>query len=88
MQIEEDAAKRIEAQVREMVEKEYSEKLGEEKRKMMVEFERSKLELAVEHEQEMELFQQQNSLRLAAFRQEAEEQKTVAVRRTQDAVRA
>jgi hypothetical protein len=50
VQIEEDAAKRIEAQVREMVEKEYSEKLDEEKRKMMVEFERSKLELAVEHE--------------------------------------
>jgi hypothetical protein len=61
--------------MRQKIEAEWQEKINEEKKKLMVEFERKKLEIAVEHEQELDLFQQQHALRMAAFRQEAEELK-------------
>jgi len=61
--------------VRQKIEAEWQEKVNEEKKKLMYEFERKKLEIAVEHEQELDLFQQQHALRMAASRQEAEELK-------------
>lgn len=46
------------------------------------------MELAVEHEHDLDLCEQQHTIRLAQFRQEAEEMRAQAVRQTEETLKA
>lgn len=46
------------------------------------------MELAVEHEHDLDLCEQQHTIRLAQFRQEAEEMRAKAVRQTEETLKA